>query len=261
MEPIYTLTNTTPAYQLNWSVSLFGKIALPPPPHWLDQLKAVTERDGVRILEAHLEPPNVGQFFVSTRPEVAPSAIVRSVKGRWQHLLQAQHAIAFRRNYFIGSVGSAHCEVLDRYVAGQTDKHVMVDPRVQERLYSVQFHDAAIDLTHARTSNHGRFIYNLQIVLENVENLHDIREAVLLDSRAMVIRVAAKKDWLLSRIGLLSNHIHILLGAHVAESPASVALSLMNNLAYVQQMKPVLRFSYYAGTFGPYDLDAVRRRL
>ncbi len=77
----------------------------------------------------------------------------------------------------------------------------------------------------------------------------------------MILGAAAKKRWRLSRIAILSNHYHILLGANVTESPARVALSIMNNLAYVQGMKPVLRFRYYAGTFGPYDRDAGRRNL
>ncbi len=137
----------------------------------------------------------------------------------------------------------------------------MTDPQVQKRLESLQLHDAAIDLDRARTGNHGRFIYNLQVVVENTESLHDISESVLSHARATIVRTAAKKQWRLSRIGILSNHFHVLLGANVTESPASVALSLMNNLAYVQGMKPVLRFSYYVGTFGPYDRNAVWRQL
>ncbi len=74
-------------------------------------------------------------------------------------------------------------------------------------------------------------------------------------------RVRARGISAASRIGLLSNHVHVLIGPAVSESTASVALSLMNNLAYVQGMKPVLRFSYYAGTFGPYDRNAVRLGL
>ena len=55
----------------------------------------------------------------------------------------------------------------------------MVDANVQARLQSLQFHDASVDLTEARTTGHGRFIYNLQVVVENVDGLHDIRETVL----------------------------------------------------------------------------------
>ena len=55
--------------------------------------------------------------------------------------------------------------------------------------------------------------------------------------------------------------VHILLGCAVTESPESVALSLLNNLAFVQGMKPVYRFSYYVGTFGKYDRNSIRRRV
>ena len=42
------------------------------------------------------------------------------------------------------------------------------------------------------------------------------------------------------------------------KSPAEVALSMMNNLAYAQGMKAAFRYSYYVGTIGPYDRN-VRR--
>ncbi len=74
----------------------------------------------------------------------------------------------------------------------------------------------------------------------------------------MIMIAAKKKGSRLSRIGLLSNHLHILPGAAVTESPQSVALSLMNNIAYVSGMTAVLKFSYYAGTFGGYDCGAMR---
>ena len=261
MQPIYTAENTNPAFQLNWSVSLFGKIDFPPPSAWLDQLKTATEPDGVRILEYHTTQSNVGQFLVSTLPKASPSEIVRSLKGRWQHLIKTQHPKAFRRNYYIGSIGEANCRILDQYIAGQTTKHPMADARVQQRLQALQFHDAAVDLGQVITGNFGRFIHSLQVVVENAGGWHEIRESVLEDSRTMIIRSAAKKHWRLSRMGIVSNHIHVLLGAAMTESPASVALSLLNNLAHVQGMKPVFRFSYYVGTFGSYDRNAVRRRL
>lgn len=259
MKPIYSLDNTTPAFQLNWSVSLFGRVPFPRSCEWLEQLRTASEADGVRILEFHGRQSNVGQFFVSTRPRLSPSEIVRSLKGRWQYLIRSQQPKAFRRNYFIGSVGEANCRVLDGYIARQTSKHRMADPDVQGRLQSLQFHDASVDLGQVVTSNYGQFVYGLQVVVETEAGWNEIRPSVLAGSRGMIIRAAAKHGWRLSRIGLLSNHIHVLLGAGVTESPADVALSLMNNLAYAHGMKPAFRFSYYVGTFGPYDRNAVRR--
>jgi REP element-mobilizing transposase RayT len=261
MQPIYTIENTTPAFQLNWSVGLFAKAHLPPPSDWLDSLKTATEPDGVRILEFRSTRTNVGQFLVSTLPQVSPSQIIRSLKGRWQYLIRERLPSVFRRNYHIGSVGQANCRVLDQYVARQTSKHPMAAAHVQQRFQSLQFCDAAIDLGQCNRSSHGQLVHGLQVVMENEAGWHEIRTRVLADSRAMIIRAAKKKGWRLSRIGLLSNHLHVLIGPTVTDSPASVALSLLNNLAYVQGMKPVFRFSYYVGTFGPYDRNAVRLGL
>jgi len=175
--------------------------------------------------------------------------------------MRTQHPSAFRRNYYIGSIGEANCQVLDRYVAEQTSKHPMADPEVQQRLQALQFHDSTIDLGQVITGNYGQFVYSLQVVMENPDGWNEVRESVLAALRTMIIGTAAKKHWRLSRIGMLSNHIHILLGAAMTESQASVSLSLINNLAYVQEMKPVFRFSYYVGTFGRYGRGAVRLQL
>ena len=144
MTPIYCSSNCTAAFQLNWSVAVFGKIDFPPIDSWIEPLKSSTEADGVRILETELTSSNTAQFLVSTRLALSPSAIVRSIKGRWQYILRSQFPSAFRRNYFIGSVGEANSETLSNYVARQTDRHPMVDDRVMAKLESLQFHDPAV---------------------------------------------------------------------------------------------------------------------
>lgn len=261
MDPIYTAANTTAAFQLNWSVALFGKTDLPAPPTWIAELQAATERDGVRILEHCHTTPNVLQFTVSTPPALSPSEIIRSVKARLQYIIRDQIPKAFRRNYFIGSVGESNCAVLDQYVARQTSKHPMADPRVQARFEQLQYHNPTVDLGVKRTGTYGQFVHSLQIVLRTAHGWNEVRESVLTSSQNVVLRAAGQKRWLVSRIGILSDHIHLLMGVNNTESPESVALSLLNNLAFVQEMKPVFQFSYYAGTFGPYDRDAIRSQL
>jgi len=261
MTPIYLPENCTPAYQLNWSVALFGRSTFPAPDAWLGALKTATESDGVRILEHRHSAANVTQFFVSTRPNLAPSDIVRSLKGRWQYILRSEYPTLFRRNYSIISVGDANSETLDRYVGGQVARHPMVDARVTQRLAGFQFHDPSVAIDQVRIGNYGRFVYGLQIVIENQGGWSEIREDVLAGSRAMILQASKSKNWQLARIGLVCNHIHILLGCHVTESPQDVALSLLNNLAFAQGMRPAFRFGYYAGTFGKYNRSAIRRSL
>ena len=104
MTPIYLPDNCSAAYQLNWSVAVFGRIDFPAVEGWIEPLQRATEADGVRILEYQVTSPNVAQFLVSTRPDVSPSEIMRSVKGRWQYVLRNHHPSAFRRNYFLGGM-------------------------------------------------------------------------------------------------------------------------------------------------------------
>ncbi|KAA1261196.1 Transposase IS200 like protein [Rubripirellula obstinata] len=259
MEPIYTADKTTAAYQLNWSLALFGKSDLSDQSAWLEELQAATEADGVRILSANARSENTIQFLASTRPESSPSDIVRSVKGRLQYLIRDQNPKAFRRNYHIQSVGEANSNVLDQYVAGQTAKHPIADDAVQARIEAAQFHDESVDLSKTSIGTYGKYLNSLQVVVENAESWHEVRDSQLQRVRRVIVRACEKKPWRLSRIGLLSNHVHVLLGADVTDSPQSVALSLMNNIAHVYEMKPILKFSYYVGTFGGYDRGVVRK--
>jgi REP element-mobilizing transposase RayT len=261
LQPIYTGENTRVAYQLNWSVSLFARDALPDKSEWFTALAEQTEPDGVRLLECRAAKPQVVQFLASTAPSVAPSNALRSIKGRLQHLLRDQLPRAFRRNYRIESVGEVHNRVLQNYVAGQPQRHRMADGRVAARLEAVQFHDEQVDLSVARTSAHGQFLCNLHIVLENAEHLPDAREDTLVAVRRMLVAACLKRRWLLSRVGVASNHVHVLVGCDVGDAPRAVALSLLNNLAYAQGMVAAYEFSYYAGTFGNYDRDAIRRAV
>lgn len=97
--PIYTSYSCAPAYQLRWSLALFAHADLPSAEGWYDPLAAATETDDVRLLEYCFKPPNVWQFLLSTKPRVAPSQIIWSVKGRLQHLVRSTHPKAFRRNF------------------------------------------------------------------------------------------------------------------------------------------------------------------
>ncbi len=71
--------------------------------------------------------------------------------------------------------------------------------------------------------------------------------------RDMIKRVVRCKGWLLSRAGILPDHIHLALGCSFDVAPDEVAFCFLNNLAYVYEMKPVFQFGAYIGTFGEYD--------
>jgi REP element-mobilizing transposase RayT len=259
-EPLYTAANCRVAYQLHWSLTVFPAQPWPEKDSWWQPLQQAVEPDGVRLLDFHASE-TAGQFFISSKPEASPAQIVRSVKGRLQFLFRGAVSQFWRRHYSITSVGNAKNDVLQEYVGRQVERHPMADPRVVELLAQAQFHDPGVDLGALRASAHGRFTHSLHLVIENTDHLCDTRREWLYESRSMLIAACRKKGWHLSRLGLVGNHLHVLVGCDVADTPRDVALSLMNNLAYAHDMKPVYEFSFYVGTFGPYDHDAIRRRL
>jgi REP element-mobilizing transposase RayT len=69
---------------------------------------------------------------------------------------------------------------------------------------------------------------------------------------------AERHHLLLSRIGLLDDHLHLIVGIPATLDPCSVVLSFMNNTAWVFGLQPVLWHSCYVGTIGEYDLGAVQ---
>jgi hypothetical protein len=84
----------------------------------------------------------------------------------------------------------------------------------------------------------------------------EIRREPLLRMRDTILKAAAKHEHLLSKGGILPEHVHLALGCDVRESPSQVALSYMNNLAYACGMKRVFAFGFYVGTFGEYEIGA-----
>jgi REP element-mobilizing transposase RayT len=259
--PIYTASNLTVAYQLNWSFSVFWN-DIPTlrqvPSGWLASLSAATEPDGVRILEHRFLTPEISQFFLSTQPHVSPKSLLRSVKGRLQHLIAVALPKALRRHYFLHSIGSATRNAVEQYVASQVEHHPMADPRVEEILERFQIRGKA-DLSRPRSTAHGLYCYNLHIVLVNENRWRDACEDRLRIVRDTILKIAERRRYLLSHAAILPDHIHLALGCGIEAAPVEAAMCYMNNLAYALGMQRVLQHGCYLGTFGEYDLRVVRR--
>ena len=80
----------------------------------------------------------------------------------------------------------------------------------------------------------------------------------LATAREQSFRIAEKKGYGISRLSVMPDHLHLSLRGNIEHSPEQVALAFMNNLAYALGLTRVWRDSYYVGTFGEYDMNAVR---
>jgi len=257
MDPIYTPGNTRPAYQLNWALTLFWHGVPLSEDVWSSPLRTATEPDGVRVLKHEVRGAHASHFFVSTEPHVAPSALIRSVKGRLQHAIRRDVPKAFRRNYWLHSIGGAKRETVERYVAAQLGHHQMADPTVQAGLAQYQRAYPEIDLSRRRSSGHGQFWYNLHIVFVNDGRWMEVADERLGAVSGMVEKVARKHGHLLSAATVLPDHTHLTMGCAIDAAPQDIVLSYMNNCAYALGMRAEFQFSYYVGTVGEYDLRAV----
>jgi len=256
-EPIYNQNSTVPAYQLNWSLTLFWKENPAPQADWFEPLQENVERDGVRILECKSKD-KTSQFLLSTRPNIPPEKLVWSVKGRLQSIIRHERPGAFKRKYAYRSIGTTSRERIDNYIEHQLGHHRMADPRVQRRLAKYQHEYPDVDLSEPSCSAHGRYWYNLHLALVTDHRYIELRDEVLTLWGSTIEKTARKHGHDLARTGVLPEHLHILLGCTQDQTPDGVALSYMNNLAYVVGNKPIFMPSFYVGTVGEYNLRSVR---
>lgn len=255
--PIYTPENVRVAFQLSWGYSLFWHDA-GPGDLWMPKLCELCEAAGVRVLSHRLKTPTCSQFFVSTRPDVSPDRIPKGIKGRLQTLVRDTRPNAFQRNYDLHGIGSTQREKVEHYVAGQLVHHAEDDVGVNDsNLADLQIINPEVDLSRFRLTSHARYRFNLHIVFRFAEAvlLHDSKS--LVDVRKAVRCTAQKHQHLLSRVGLLQDHVHLVLGAALTSSPLDVALPYMNNIAWMFGLRPVLKFGCFIGTVGEYDRGAV----
>ena len=133
----------------------------------------------------------------------------------------------------------------------------MANPRVVERLNRCQIVRDEVDLSQPQRTSQGLFWHNLHLVLVHRDRWKEIREDVLLAVRERILAASRAKGYLLSRAGILPDHVHLTLGCPIDVAPADVALGFLNNLTHVHGMRPVFQYGGFIGTFGEYDSRAV----
>ncbi|MDA0657443.1 MAG: hypothetical protein O3C60_01260 [Planctomycetota bacterium] len=257
LDPIYRRNNCCFCAPLQWGLSVFWRMLMCDDT-WIDELRKSTENDGIRILGHQFAGPATSQFAISTKPHVSPRQVVQRIKGRLQNLLKIRYPRSWRRNFAIRSVGHVSRTMIERYVASQLDHNHGDNQRLKERLHEFQVENAEIDLSIPSTTAHGKYWYNLHIVLVHRERYEERQFQSLGKVRAMVLISARSKGYLLSRAGILLDHVHLTLGCPFEISPIDVTLGFLNNLSYVYGMKPVFQFSGFIGTFGEFTHNALK---
>ncbi len=165
--PFYQPRADGGAYQLRYSWTGWpagGSFAITSP-SLIEATKPLWERDGLRVLEYRWTAALV-QILFSAKPDVSPEFIAARAKGRLDHALRTARLHApFSRKVALRAIGDNTRRDIEDYVARQVAKERFADPRFAERMAELTVVDPRVDLAAPEASAHGRYWYNLHLVL------------------------------------------------------------------------------------------------
>jgi len=263
-EPLYDGQGVEPAYHLRYDWTGWATAGRTFPKEMKEivgGLREAWEGDGLRVLELACSDRQV-QALCSVKPRVSPTFFAARLKGRIQNAIrEGACAFSFSRKLAVRSIGDNSTADVQRYILRQAGKERLADVRFRDVLRQITVADAAVDLSLHTETLSDRYWYNLHLVLVTAERFR-IADAAWLDKiRDQSVRIAEKKGHAISRLAVMPDHLHIALRANVEHSPQDVALAFQNNLAYALNQCRVWKDTYYVGTFGEYDMDAIRRSV
>jgi len=250
------------AYSLRWSWTGWASACFFPDLSEQDwcKLGELWEQDGIRLLERKCDN-DCWQVTVSTKPNVVPTIIVGRLKGRIDHLLRSKGiAFKFSRKVSLRSLGSNTAMDVREYIRNQVDAAQFCDSDFAESLkqFTRVWDGEQIGQTPIEVTS-GRYWYHLHLVLV-VDDRRRIRDLSFLggifeSSQA----IALDRGYVLNSISVMPDHLHVCLRGAIADSPEAIALVYLNETCRMQSANGLWRPSYYVGTIGVYNMNAVRR--
>ena len=261
--PLYTPRNIdSPAYHLRYAWTGWpsnGAFPQQPSEEFFTSLESHWEADGIRRLETNWTPQQI-QFTCSVKPAVSPIFFVSRIKGRLQHSLRlAGMSVRFSRKVAFRSLGENKREQVEAYIAKQVTNESFVDERFSKFMKGFTVADPSARLLDPTETNSGRYWYNLHVVLVTDSRMRFTDQRSLNRIGETCDKVASKKACRVASRTVMPDHIHLALRGDIQQSPEEIALAFMNNIAFAFGQAAVFRPSYYVGTFGEYDMGAVRR--
>ena len=235
---------------------------------FLDALDESWANDGLRRV-AHRWQADIIQFTFEAGPDIAPEKVAARTKGRLDHALRAHGWRAgLARKVAVRSLGENTLETVLQYIATQLDRAELADPRYIASLAAAAWEDGTVDLSEPLASGHGRYWYNLHIVVVTDERWRVGREDFLRKIPGAVRAWSAELSACggpgearpgVHSLAVMPDHVHASVRAPAAMTPREVAMGLrraLNLAARCALFSPRV----YVGTFSDYPLSVVRPR-
>ena len=259
--PIYTPKSVHAVHALRyaWTGWLSGRTSFPTTtPDAIGNTRTLWQADGLALLDYRVRGDST-QILFEAGAHTSPLLASQRVKGRLQHALRlADTPVKFSRKVALRSLGDNTRSVVEGYLGKQVAKEGFVDPRFIERMKAYTIEKDDTDLREPVSTNSGQYWYNLHLVLVTSGRRRVVDYQRLAAVRDAVLRVVAGKGYLLKSLSVMPDHVHVAFRGDLSQSPADIALSFMNNLAFLLGRNRIWDDRYYVGTFSEYGADVVR---
>ena len=261
-QPMYDPSHAKPAYHLRYtwtgwpSESPFAQT----PVHLLDDIKQMWETDGIRLLEYRWTDKMV-QLLFSAKPSVSPVFLASRAKGRLDHAIRgARLQMPLTRKLAVRSIGVNSRQEVEKYIERQVGNEQFVDTKFEALMNRFTVVNNDVDLSQPNESVRGRYWYNLHLVLVTSKRFRMVDQTRLAIIRDWSIKIAKKKAYSISRLSVMPDHLHVAMRGDHAQSPNDIVFGFQNNISYALNRERIWKDSFYAGTFGEYNMAAVRTK-
>jgi putative transposase len=238
-------------------------------------LDDVCAREQYQLLDTSVTPNDL-RLLVSLKPEQTISRVVKTVKGNLSHQFGVEFADQLQRNnartllargYFARSSGKINLETARRYVETQASHHgykgVWTKPL---SCRNPTFKSPAFKLAHCLCM----LDYHVVLATQSRTPLFD--EVIAPQLFGYLIKVGRKHGFALDRMGLLPDHMHLVLEALPSVSVQQCVLAILNNThqwmekhywGVLKQTRAwdVWQPSFHAGTVGEFSTAQIRQFL
>lgn len=244
---------------LDWTGWLSDGAAFPPSTAGVLRSTAPAWATDGLCLDTFRVEGDAAKILFAVTPATSPAFLAARAKGRLQHALRsAGSPVAFSRKVAVRSLGENLRIQVEGYLAGQVRHGEFADARFRERMrrYSVVRED--VDLAAPAAGTHGRYWFNLHLVLVTADRVRLGDDAMLAGLLNAAFEATASGGHSLKSIALMPDHVHLALRGNFEKSPLEIGLEFQNALAAVAGCR-LWQDEFYVGTFSEYDVSAIRR--
>ncbi len=257
-DPVYSSASTKAVHSLHYNWTGWGSEKLNFPDNTSEVLKfciPLWQKDGFKIKKCQFKADMI-QILFEVKPEISPVLLTQRVKGRLDNAFRKlANPFKFSRKVGFRSLGENTREIVNNYVLKQVGKSDYADEKYKDFLNGFTFINENADLSEPVIVAHGRYWYNLHLVIVVDDRKNPItRKDNFATIKNCTFKIADKKGFEIARLAVMPDHIHVALKGNPSLSPSETVFTFMNNLSYNLGNNHCWNDEFYVGTFSEYSI-------